>query len=188
MAQTPIKSDAQGGAGVIRLYPHKATTKALANAQDRLERGENKREYRLTGKEEAFCQCIADGLTGADSIRAAYDVEKSKLAAIYVMANKQLKKPKIIRRIAEIREGREKVTRLDRVGLKAFVIENLKKEALDGNSPGARVRALELIGKLTEVQAFADVSIDRTPTRTEAEIEADIADLLERLRPEAQPG
>ncbi len=93
--------------------------------------------------------------------------------------------PKIVERVAEIRAARDRVTSLDGVALKAFVIERLKIEAEEAKQDGARVRALELIGKLTEVQAFADVSIDRTPKRTEAEIEAEIMGLLERLRPQA---
>ncbi len=76
----------------------------------------------------------------------------------------------------------------DGASLRAFVVNGLQIEATEAESPGARVRALELLGKLTEVQAFADVSIDHTPKRTEAEIEADIKDLLERLRPETQAG
>jgi hypothetical protein len=75
MARTPNKSDAKGGAGVIRLYPHKSTERAIAKAQERLDKGQlSKRGHRLTGKQEIFSQRIVDGLTQADAIRAAYDV------------------------------------------------------------------------------------------------------------------
>ncbi len=189
MAQTPNKSDAKGGAGVIRLYPHKSTERAIAKAQERLDKGQlSKRGHRLTGKQEIFSQRIVDGLTQADAIRAAYDVSNSSDQAIYVMGCKAMANPKIVERVAEIRAARDRVTSLDGVALKAFVIERLKIEAEEAKQDGARVRALELIGKLTEVQAFADVSIDRTPKRTEAEIEADIKDLLEHLRPGPQAG
>ena len=70
----------------------------------------------------------------------------------------------------------------DRQARAAFVVNRLQEEAVDGNSPSARVRALELLGKLTEVGAFAEQSRDITPKRSEAEIEADIEDLLRNLR------
>ena len=44
---------------------------------------------------------------------------------------------------------------------------------------------MELIGKLTEVGAFAEQRLDLTPKRSEAEIEQEIRDLLERLQPQA---
>ena len=187
MARTPIKSDAQGGAGVIRLYPHRATSKALANAQARLDRGEleNKRS-RLTAKQEAFAQAMDNGLTQADAIRQAYNVENSSPQAIYVMAAKNMNNPKIAGRIVELKQARDRVTSLDGVALRSFVAERLKLEAEQASQPGARVRALELLGKLTEVGAFAEQRIDLTPRKTEQQVEQEIKDLLERLRP--QPG
>ncbi len=184
MAKTPNKSDAKGGAGVIRLYPHKGTQKAIERQAERLASGKLKTTGRLTAKQEAFAQAMHHGLTQADAIRQCYNVENSSPQSIYAMGKKNMNNTLIAARIVELRELEEADARLDKGNLKAFVIENLKKESLEANSPGARVRALELLGKLTEVQAFADVSIDRTPTRTEAEIEADIADLLERLQPQ----
>ncbi len=100
MATTPNKSDAKGGAGVIRLYPHKSTERAIAKAQERLDKGQlSKRGHRLTGKQEIFCQRIVDGLTQADAIRAAYDVSNSSDQAIYVMGCKAMANPKIVERI-----------------------------------------------------------------------------------------
>ena len=189
MARTPIKSDAQGGAGVIRLYPHKSTERAIAKAQERLDKGQlSKRAHRLTGKQEIFSQRIVDGYTQADAIRAAYDVSKSSDQAIYVMGCKAMANPKIVERVAEIRAARDRVTSLDGVALKAFVIERLQIEAEHAKQDGARVRALELLGRLTEVGAFAEQRIDMTPRRSEQEIEAEIMALLEHLQPEPQAG
>ncbi len=189
MAKTPNKSDAIGGAGVIRLYPHKSTERAIAKAQERLDKGQlSKRGHRLTGKQEIFCQRIVDGYTQADAIRAAYDVSKSSNQAIYVMGCKAMANPKIVERVAEIRAARDRVTSLDGVALKAFVIERLKIEAEEAKQDGARVRALELLGKLTEVGAFAEQRIDISPRKTEQQVEREIKDLLERLQPGTQAG
>jgi hypothetical protein len=46
---------------------------------------------KLTAKQEAFCQGIADGLGQADSYRAAYDAEGMKDNTIYPLASKLMK-------------------------------------------------------------------------------------------------
>jgi len=58
---------------------------------------------KLTAKQEAFCQGIADGLGQADSYRAAYDASDMKENSVYVQASKLMKNPKITQRIAELR-------------------------------------------------------------------------------------
>ncbi len=47
---------------------------------------------------------------------------------------------------------------------------------------------MELLGKLTEVGAFAEQQIDITPRKSEQQIEREIKDLLERLQPGTQAG
>ena len=58
---------------------------------------------KLTAKQEAFCQGIADGLGQADAYRAAYDAEDMKENSVYVNASKLMKNAKITQRIAELR-------------------------------------------------------------------------------------
>ena len=60
---------------------------------------------KLTAKQEAFCQGIADGLGQADSYRAAYDAEGMKDNTIYPLASKLMKNSKVAARIAELRES-----------------------------------------------------------------------------------
>jgi hypothetical protein len=50
---------------------------------------------KLTAKQEAFCQGIADGLGQADSYRAAYDAEGMKDNTIYPLASKLMKNDKV---------------------------------------------------------------------------------------------
>ena len=191
MPKTPLKSDAghkARGASVIKL--HGSTANALANSKAKLERGEleDKATNRLTGKQEAFAQHVSKGNTLKASVRHAYDSENMTDKSCYEMGCRMMRNAKIAARVDGLIEANTRAALHKGGSLKAFVVERLQEEAMNAKQDGARVRALELLGKLTEVQAFADVSIDRTPKRTEAEIEADIADLLERLRPEAQPG
>jgi hypothetical protein len=50
---------------------------------------------KLTAKQEAFCQGIADGLGQADSYRAAYDAEGMKDNVIYARASELMKNGKV---------------------------------------------------------------------------------------------
>jgi phage terminase small subunit len=60
---------------------------------------------KLTAKQEAFCQGIADGLGQADAYRRAYDAEGMKDNSIYPKASELMKNGKVSARIAELRAG-----------------------------------------------------------------------------------
>lgn len=60
-------------------------------------------QVRLTAKQEAFCQAIADGLAQAQAYRRAYDAEGMKDISIYPLASKLMKNDKVAARIAELR-------------------------------------------------------------------------------------
>ena len=57
----------------------------------------------LTGKQEKFCQGVADGLTQADAYRAAYNASGMKPESVQVSASKLMADPKISQRVAELR-------------------------------------------------------------------------------------
>lgn len=60
-------------------------------------------DVKLTAKQEAFAQAIADGLGQADAYRFAYDAESMKDESIYPQASKLMKNPKVATRIAELK-------------------------------------------------------------------------------------
>ena len=60
---------------------------------------------KLTAKQEAFCQGIADGLGQADAYRSAYDAEGMKDNTIYPRASELMKNSKVAARIAELRQS-----------------------------------------------------------------------------------
>ncbi len=191
MPKTPPKSDAgrkASGAGVIKL--HGSTANALANSKAKLERGEleDKATNRLTGKQEAFAQHVSKGNTLKASVRHAYDSENMTDKSCYEMGCRMMRNAKIAARVDGLIEAETRAALHKGGSLKAFVVERLQEEALNAKQDGARVRALELLGKLTEVGAFAEQRIDITPRKSEQEIEQEIRNLLERLRPETQPG
>jgi hypothetical protein len=60
-------------------------------------------DVKLTAKQEAFCQGIADGLGQADAYRMAYDADGMKDNTIYVKASELMSEGKISVRVAELK-------------------------------------------------------------------------------------
>ncbi|MGL4639753.1 MAG: terminase small subunit [Shewanella sp.] len=60
-------------------------------------------QAKLTAKQEAFAQGIADGLGQADAYRMAYDADGMKDESIYPQASKLMKNPKVATRIGELK-------------------------------------------------------------------------------------
>ena len=60
-------------------------------------------QAKLTAKQEAFAQAIADGLGQADAYRMAYDAEAMKDITLYPLASKLMNNNKVATRIAELK-------------------------------------------------------------------------------------
>ena len=60
-------------------------------------------DNKLTAKQEAFAQGIADGLGQADAYRIAYDAEKMSTNNIYSKASVLMSDGKIAERVAELK-------------------------------------------------------------------------------------
>jgi phage terminase small subunit len=58
---------------------------------------------KLTAKQEAFAQAVADGMTQADAYRKAYDAGRMKAESIQVNACNLMKNTKVSSRVAELR-------------------------------------------------------------------------------------
>jgi len=60
-------------------------------------------DVKLTAKQEAFAQAIADGLGQADAYRMAYDAEGMKDVTLYPLASKLMNNNKVATRVAELK-------------------------------------------------------------------------------------
>jgi transposase len=60
-------------------------------------------DVKLTAKQEAFCQAIADGLGQADAYRMAYDAEGMKDSTVYPKASRMMNEGKIRARVDELK-------------------------------------------------------------------------------------
>ena len=61
----------------------------------------------LTARREAFCAAIAEGLSGSDAYRLAFDAERYGPNALAVAASRLLDVPKVALRITELRAPQE---------------------------------------------------------------------------------
>lgn len=60
-------------------------------------------EVKLTAKQEAFAQGIADGLGQADAYRMAYNADGMKDITLYPLASKVMSNSKVATRVAELK-------------------------------------------------------------------------------------
>ena len=60
-------------------------------------------EIKLTAKQEAFAQAIADGMGQADAYRMAYDAEGMKDSTVYPKASRMMNEGKIRARVDELK-------------------------------------------------------------------------------------
>ncbi len=146
-----------------------------------LARGQGKDHNGLTSKQEEFCQGVGTrGETLAASYRAAYDAEGMSPAAVHVAACRLMDNAAVALRVNALVKARQASAQHDAGRIRAHVIERLHLESMNEDSPpAARVRALELLGKLDVVGAFRE----RVATEQAEAAPADLAATLEaRLR------
>ena len=139
----------------------------------------------LTAKQEAFCQAYVHGASKGNAraaYREAYDTDKMKSASIRAEACRLLDNLNITQRIDQLNADIVQQQRLQGVSLRQRVTDGLLTEAQMAESPAARVRAWELIGKLQGVDAFGADKLETTQKITtkeaETELQKAIADAL----------
>ena len=135
----------------------------------------------LTEKQEGFCMAVFSGMSFSDAYRAAYDAENMKAATIHRQAHELVNNPKIAARLDQLHHDREQQRRMQSLSRSDFVLKQLTDEALNpDNSDGARVRALELLGK--SVALFTDKVETEDKTERDADaIKRELQAKLDRL-------
>ena len=123
-----------------------------------LVKGQGKDVNGLTSKQEAFCQGVAvRGETLTQAYRAAYDCQNMAPSTINEHACRLMASDKVRARVNALIEQKRAKSSHDAAFIKARVIERLQIEANDTKNPASvRVRALELLGKMTDVSLFVE--------------------------------
>jgi hypothetical protein len=114
------------------------------------------KETRLTAKQKEFARAVAMGETKASAYRKAYKTN-GKPQTQSQEGTRLMNDPKIAAYTEAINRALE-VQRLQTPQhLRALVVSELTKHAIDENLPPAqRLRALQLLGTVTEVAAFTE--------------------------------
>ena len=118
---------------------------------------------KLTPKQEAFCQAIADGMTQADAYRTAYSAAKMTDKSVWERASHLMKNVKVTARVSELKsalEAKQLWTREESVKTLAGIAkDNDAKQADQINA----VKALNTMHGFDAPKQF-DMSIKQLPT------------------------
>jgi hypothetical protein len=146
-------------------------------------KGQGKGAEGLTEKQRAFCRNVAEGMTLADSYRAAYDCQNMAPATITNEAYKLMLRQDITAIVNKYSQEKLAKTSHDAARIRLSVIERLQIEANDTTNPASvRVRALELLGKITDVALFTErLQTDTATTRSPDQITEELKERIAKL-------
>ena len=144
---------------------------------DKLLLGGNAKDISLTPKQKAFAEQIAKGESKAKAYRKAYNSKGSSHTQSKEGA-KLMTNPTITHHVETIRLAIEAQKYLYPTHLRALVIQQLTEKALDPEVNHAQqIKALELIGKFSEVNLFQERREIKTDINT-IEAKAKLLDTL----------
>ena len=130
---------------------------------------------KLTGKQLAYVQAILKGANQSDAYREAYNAENMSDQAIWTEAGRLFRHPEVSRRITAGRAAQERQATHTGASLRLHVERELYDLTTNADSDQAKLRALELLGKLHRVGAFTErveqVADDRPASEILAELE-----------------
>ena len=140
------------------------------------------KKRKLTAKQERFVAEMIRGATQADAYRTAYSAEGMKPSAIYTEASLRVSHHEITKRLHAHQASVERSAVSSALSKRRWIVERLEHEAEHAQSDAGRVRALELLGKVTEVALFTDrveqVDNDLSPDQLRDELEQRLLKLV----------
>ena len=134
----------------------------------------------LTPKQEKFCLLVSSGSSNSEAYREAYRAEKMLPNTVHREAHRLTQNPMVATRISALKVGVESDTRATVVEARRWVLGRLQEEATYAGTAGARIRALELLGKAIGLFEDHDVE-DRSHVRSSSEVLGEIRQRLEVL-------
>ncbi len=143
-----------------------------------------KKKRPLTAKQERFVAEMIRGATQADAYRTAYGDGKLKMkpSAVYTEAGRLMAHPEVAARVALHRQAVERSALTHSLTRRRWIVERLEHEAETAQSDAGRVRALELLGKVTEVALFTErieqIDSELSPDQLRDELEQRLLKLV----------
>ena len=138
----------------------------------------------LTWREESFAIGVAvDGLSKSEAYRRAYDTGKRWTGnSLSSAASKAFYKVKIHKRIQGLLKTREHADWLDGTLARNHIAEQCWRMGGDTQlAAGYRLKALELLGRMSHVAAFSDRSESLSVVMTSDQVQTKIAELTKRI-------
>jgi len=123
---------------------------------------------KLTAKQEAFCQAIADGLGQSDAYRMAYNAEGMKDSTVYPKASRMINEGKIRTRVDELKaQVQEKQLWTREMSVKGLIqAYRIAQEAKTSTGMTGAVKELNVMHGFNEPTKLS-VNIKLTPLTDE---------------------
>ena len=139
------------------------------------------KDINLTSKQRKFAENIAlKGMNKTEAYRQAYNTN-GKANGQSVDANKLSNNPKVSLMITQLQASETMKNLILPSSLRALAIEKITELAIDDDiSPRDRLKALELIGKFTEVSLFDRMETEKVIVSNSEEVKAKLMDSLKR--------
>lgn len=116
----------------------------------------NSKEKRLTGKQIKFAEALAMGNSKAGAYRKAYNTSATPVTQSHE-GSRLAASPAVAAQVEAFKLALEAQRYATPAALRALVIERLTQAAINPDvAPAQQLRALELLGKVTEVAAFTE--------------------------------
>lgn len=135
----------------------------------------------LTAKQETFARAVVmDGMSLSDAYRASHCADTMASGTLWTKASLLAKSDKVRSRMVALQAEMDRRYYDDAQRTRALVFERLWEEALTARQDGARIRALELLGK--SVGMFRDrQAVEVVGARSAEEISAELEARLKAL-------
>ena len=130
---------------------------------------------KLTGRQELFVQNVLKGMDQTSAYRASgYSTDKSTDKTVWELASRLFANPKVSARINAGRRRLEAAAVHTGLSLRHHVERELFGLTTAADTDQSKLRALELLGKLTKVAAFTERTQDVTEELTAEEVEEEL--------------
>ncbi len=186
--KNPASPMSHGQSAVIEFPQKGATRRDITTVEaPKDEKAERARVAALTGgctaKQDHFARLIGqEQMLKTPAYKVAYDAKGMTDKTCWEKACRLSGQGKVGARIEYYVTQRLEQEQVIALGERARILERLWVEAEHADAPGARVRALELLGKVKGIDLFTGTP-EVVDTRTAAELEAELVERLSKLFP-----
>ena len=130
---------------------------------------------KLTNKQSAFVRAMLKGAgSQSEAYRTAYDTENMSAKAVWNESSKLMRHPVVAARLEAGFKAQERQAVHSGASLRLHVERELFELTTNADSDQAKLRALELLGKLDKVGAFTERVEQVSDNMTAAEVEAEL--------------